>query len=1673
MLKKFTFLAALLLFIKVGLAQDGVIFNQGFEGDNIPAGWLVVDEDNDNITWGIDNNDSNSGNKCAGIGASTLNHKDWLISPEFTLKKGATIDFYARTRNALSKLEGLEVFVLKEGQDITKAKYKMYANYSVPKVWSEEYIDFEEHLSGAGIKWNDKVCIAIKAVTKGGNYLLIDDLVVNHTPENAKPYVYPTKWEATGKTNETSTSSKIHIYNMGLAPLTVSAVTDLSDSPFSCSLDASNIGDVNVAYGNESYALTFSINSATAGTFNKDFEVTTNGGKITFTLSAQIASNGESFNEFSSNFDSGLPLEMTVLDANNDKLTFVASDKKPRNGSGKSLASVRPDNTEVTADDYLISPKMNVGESTKLTFYTASSYPKEWAAENFDILVSKSGKTAADFTIKIAENIKSIGTEYIRHEYNLNDNTEINKGDKVYVAIKHKSPGFLKRSLYIDDYSIISENKDTKAYITSATFANEVFDYTIDNENKTIKTIVNKNTNLSAYTPVFNVSEGASITPTGAQDFSASAVTYSVTSKDKSTTNNYSVSIAKEAEAVASLVEGFDGEEIPANWKVIDNNKDQLSWSVSKANNHGAAGSNSLYLNSGSSDLTHDDYIIAPHISVKENSTFNFFAKSYNKTGESFKVLASKTGAHASDFTIELGSLTVNDQWEEKSILLAENANISAGDEIYIAIKGMNTAPVKLIIDDFKLSQKGGLEILAFTFPEIEGTARINNDNHTIEAISAFGTDLTTITPVITATEGAVITPNGVQNFKNGPVNYSITLNSKTVTYAASITKAQNPFAEIIDVTIDDQMGSAIINSDDATVKLNVSNSTDLAAIAPTITISENASINPGSGITKDFSNGPIKYVVTAENGTKKNWTIEVYKELSLSGLTEGFEFGKIPAGWRVINSNADKRTWKVGKNYKYEGEYGIGIFTNANQVKDDWLILPKVKVSATDILSLMVRSTAPSYPEDFDIMVSKSGPEVDNFTIKIAEVRKAKTSAYGTDFFPYVYVLTDIDGIDENDDIYIGIHAITKDGSGLFIDNISVAPAPTSAEASLNKESSFQITEVNKTTTTKKIFELSNTLASTLTIDEIAGLDGTSFSTSIEKDKVELKPNEKYAFSITYAPTTEGDHTATLVLKTNGGNVSLTLNAYAYKQGAYFESFENEKSIKYWVNNDNDGDGNGFFLFKNTEKAITSHSGESCMLSASAFYPSTILKPDNFFITPKLSVKKGDKLVFWAGEVMTGLNFKENLSVMVSTTKNKPADFKDYLLKNEKIGEGYTKFELDLSKYVGQNIFIAFRHHNVTDQAQLKLDDVVLPGLYVPTKPDLVVKYKKPKYPIIPASQKVAPLEAQVVNLGAELNVATDLTFNIAGGNFTEAHALEIPMEFEDQKSFETKKEIKKLPVGEYNVNISVDNEEDEDKDNNSISYKLKVDRNELALETGNVDNFFSYQGKGGKVGQIFEIKEKDILIGVRAFLYEPVAGNTLQFELRQMGTQQGYPKPYPVKLIGKTTPTKINSDKSGWYEARFNKPIHLEAGKFFLCISEIEGQAVAIGNVSDYYTPENIYFQAKGDDNWHIMDIFNEDPYFTLTLRALFDKTIGQEEVMTVGNLEIAPNPANNSIKINATDNGNLQIIDQLGRVIISENIIAGNNTVNTENLENGTYIVKLISENKQKVQKLIINH
>lgn len=164
-------------------------------------------------------------------------------------------------------------------------------------------------------------------------------------------------------------------------------------------------------------------------------------------------------------------------------------------------------------------------------------------------------------------------------------------------------------------------------------------------------------------------------------------------------------------------------------------------------------------------------------------------------------------------------------------------------------------------------------------------------------------------------------------------------------------------------------------------------------------------------------------------------------------------------------------------------------------------------------------------------------------------------------------------------------------------------------------------------------------------------------------------------------------------------------------------ESFEGDFPPACWTMVDNDADGEEWFSYGSDVPGnpLYEVAQDGFFTAASAsWFGGSALNPDNFLITPQLLLGDNEEITYWVAGQDPDWS-AEHYGVFLSTTGNNVADFTINLFEETLADNTWLQRTIDLSDYAGQEVYIAFRHFNVSDQFYFKLDNVALPGSIIP----------------------------------------------------------------------------------------------------------------------------------------------------------------------------------------------------------------------------------------------------------------------------------------------------------------------------------------------------------------------
>ncbi|SDW39709.1 T9SS-dependent choice-of-anchor J family protein [Aequorivita viscosa] len=164
---------------------------------------------------------------------------------------------------------------------------------------------------------------------------------------------------------------------------------------------------------------------------------------------------------------------------------------------------------------------------------------------------------------------------------------------------------------------------------------------------------------------------------------------------------------------------------------------------------------------------------------------------------------------------------------------------------------------------------------------------------------------------------------------------------------------------------------------------------------------------------------------------------------------------------------------------------------------------------------------------------------------------------------------------------------------------------------------------------------------------------------------------------------------------------------------GVYFEDFE-AQDLSGWELYDEDGDGNNwgdqFTVDDQDGNPVTPVS----LISRS--WLGSPLFPDNWAVTPAIDLTAASGTIELSWKVLAAAASwdNENYSVYVAASDDitvleaSPVMFTEVYDDPDDLGTQYDR-TLDISSLAGQTVYVAFRHHDVSDMDFLSIDDVMV----------------------------------------------------------------------------------------------------------------------------------------------------------------------------------------------------------------------------------------------------------------------------------------------------------------------------------------------------------------------------
>ena len=192
--------------------------------------------------------------------------------------------------------------------------------------------------------------------------------------------------------------------------------------------------------------------------------------------------------------------------------------------------------------------------------------------------------------------------------------------------------------------------------------------------------------------------------------------------------------------------------------------------------------------------------------------------------------------------------------------------------------------PVIFTVTNNGVSRKYTATIAAYGSPMMmsfsigEKVGVINQTAGTIDVTVGSQEDITKLTPQYIIPGGTTSTPQSgiAQDFTN-PVKFTIVSNDGFTgkSYYVKVTQLPSPLVTSFKTGEDVCSVTGIVDNTLSTITLDFPSGTNLTAITPIIAVTAGSTISPATGVSQNFSNGPVNYTVTNVEGLTKTYAVK------------------------------------------------------------------------------------------------------------------------------------------------------------------------------------------------------------------------------------------------------------------------------------------------------------------------------------------------------------------------------------------------------------------------------------------------------------------------------------------------------------------------------------------------------------------------------------------------------------------------------------------------------------------------------------------------------------------------------------------------------------------------------------------------------------------------------
>lgn len=766
MKRKFTFLLMALLALAGFKSWGQETITVDFESGTIPANWTLIDADGDGYNWTVvsGSGQNNSYAICSESYRQVLYPDNFLVSPQLTIGTGANISFWAYSYSNYPEKIGVAVSTTgNSASDFTVIKSWTYGsgefntNGKILTADLSEYADQQVYLAirhyESVNQWRIYVDnITINLGVAGTSYSIAYD--------NANIQHGSISGPATAYAGQTITVTATPDAGYALEHITVNSVDYLGNTftmpeedvtvsatfvPGLTVNDGTVVGNNNVPF-NGNQAQTYPTKSEfiiPAG------DLTSMQGETISSLTFYTANNTEDNDFTNGTWDVYVKEVDYTLPGGNDGYSYTAVANMTKVYSG--AMSVQNHQMTIPLTTPFVYDSKNLIISFQQTAYSSTHSEVNWIGKSEGSNVRSRGGYYYGFSF-------TSGPSYSSTQF-------LPKTTFTYTSVSCPAPTGLTASDITATGATITWNGSAESYDVAYGFAS-----TFNLKNSSTYTLQSGLTTTSV-----------TLSGLTAETEYKCAVKAHCSAGEESAWSD-AISFLPTDKIIVDFESG-----IPSDWTLIDNDGDGHNWFISQTYHH--SGNNCLQSESYSEttwqNYNADNFFVSPQITLGENASMSFFARSWNNSWKDrVRVQISTTDNNANSFTTTLYDDKPSNNWTEIQIDLSEYE----GQNVYIAFRHTDNGQESSFIDDITIDPGETVEKFAITLnqPEDAAVGTISADYEqapagttvTLSANPAFGYEFGTWT--VMAGEDPVTVTNNTFEMPESDVTVTATFNELT-----------------------------------------------------------------------------------------------------------------------------------------------------------------------------------------------------------------------------------------------------------------------------------------------------------------------------------------------------------------------------------------------------------------------------------------------------------------------------------------------------------------------------------------------------------------------------------------------------------------------------------------------------------------------------------------------------------------------------------------------------------------------------------------------------------------------------------------------------------------------------------------------------------------------------